>query len=85
MRHSAPSSASTFPLLSDEDHAVAEAYGAWQQKVNYGKTYMGIVRSSFLVDPNGAIAVVWPRVRADGHAARCWRAADPCPRGHRGP
>ena len=57
-----------FPLLSDEDHAVAEAYGAWQQKMNYGKTYMGIVRSSFLVDPDGAIAVAWPRVRADGHA-----------------
>jgi len=57
-----------FPLLSDEDHAVAEAYGAWQQKVNYGKTYMGIVRSSFLVDPDGAIAVAWPKVRAEGHA-----------------
>jgi peroxiredoxin Q/BCP len=58
----------TFPLLSDEHHAVAEAYGAWQQKVNYGKTYMGIVRSSFLVDPDGVVAVAWPKVRADGHA-----------------
>jgi peroxiredoxin Q/BCP len=57
-----------FPLLSDEDHAVAEAYGAWQQKVNYGRTFMGIARSSFLVDPDGAVAVAWPRVRADGHA-----------------
>lgn len=59
----------TFPLLSDEDHAVAEAYGAWALKKNYGREYMGIVRSSFLVDPNGRIARVWPRVKADGHAA----------------
>jgi peroxiredoxin Q/BCP len=58
----------SFPLLSDEDHAAAEAYGAWQQKVNYGKTSMGIVRSSFLVDPDGIVAVAWPKVRADGHA-----------------
>jgi thioredoxin-dependent peroxiredoxin len=58
-----------FPLLSDEDHAVTEAYGAWQEKVNYGRTYMGIVRSSFLVDPDGRIATAWPSVRADGHAA----------------
>jgi thioredoxin-dependent peroxiredoxin len=58
-----------FPLLSDEDHAVAEAYGAWQLKKNYGRESMGVVRSSFLVDPNGRIAHVWPRVKADGHAA----------------
>ena len=58
-----------FTLLSDEDHAVAEAYGAWALKKNYGREYMGIVRSSFLVDPNGRIARVWPRVKADGHAA----------------
>ncbi len=58
-----------FPLLSDEDHAVAEAYGAWALKKNYGREYMGIVRSSFLVDPHGRIVRVWPRVKADGHAA----------------
>jgi len=58
-----------FTLLSDEDHAVAEAYGEWALKQNYGREYMGIVRSSFLVDPNGRIARVWPRVKADGHAA----------------
>ena len=58
-----------FTLLSDEDHAVAEAYGAWALKQNYGREYMGIVRSSFLVDPSGRIARVWPRVKADGHAA----------------
>jgi thioredoxin-dependent peroxiredoxin len=59
-----------FTLLSDEDHAVAEAYGAWQERVNYGKRYMGIARSSFLVDPDGRIATAWPKVTADGHAAQ---------------
>ena len=58
-----------FTLLSDEDHAVATSYGAWTLKNNYGKQYMGILRSSFLIDPDGKIATVWPRVKADGHAA----------------
>jgi thioredoxin-dependent peroxiredoxin len=58
-----------FTLLSDEDHAVAEAYGAWTLKSNYGREYMGIQRSTFLVDPDGRIAHVWPKVKADGHAA----------------
>ncbi len=59
-----------FTLLSDQDHSVAEAYGAWALKQNYGREYMGIVRSSFLVDPTGRIVRVWPRVKADGHAAQ---------------
>jgi peroxiredoxin Q/BCP len=63
-----------FTLLSDEDHAVAERYGAWGEKKNYGKTYMGIIRSSFLVDPGGRIAKVWPSVKADGHAAQVLEA-----------
>jgi thioredoxin-dependent peroxiredoxin len=58
-----------FTLLSDEDHAVAEAFGAWTLKKNYGREYMGIQRSSFLVDPDGRIARAWPKVKADGHAA----------------
>jgi peroxiredoxin Q/BCP len=58
-----------FTLLSDEDHAVAQAYGAWTLKKNYGREFMGIQRSSFLVDPDGVIAWAWPKVRADGHAA----------------
>jgi thioredoxin-dependent peroxiredoxin len=57
-----------FTLLSDEDHAVAESYGAWGEKQNYGKTYMGIIRSSFLVGPDGRVAKAWPKVKADGHA-----------------
>ena len=59
-----------FSLLVDEDHAVAERYGAWGVKQNYGREYMGLIRSSFLVGPDGRIAYVWPRVKADGHAAK---------------
>ena len=58
-----------FTLLSDEDHSVSNRYGAWRLKNNYGREYMGIQRSSFLVDPSGRIAHVWPKVKADGHAA----------------
>ena len=56
-----------FTLLPDEDHAVADRYGAWGEKVNYGKTYMGIIRSSFLIGPDGRVARVWPKVKAEGH------------------
>ena len=56
-----------FPLLSDEDHAVAEAYGAWVEKVNYGKRYRGIQRSTFLVGPAGRVAEAWHRVKPEGH------------------
>lgn len=58
-----------FTLLSDSDHAVAEAWGAWGEKSNYGKTYMGIIRSTFLVGPDGRIGRSWPKVRTEGHAA----------------
>jgi peroxiredoxin Q/BCP len=51
-----------FPLLADEDHAVAEAFDVWQEKVNYGKKYMGIVRSAFLVDEKGKIEQSWYKV-----------------------
>ena len=51
-----------FPLLSDEDHAVADAYGAWGERSMYGKNYMGIVRSAFLIDEDGKIAEAWPRI-----------------------
>jgi peroxiredoxin Q/BCP len=58
-----------FTLLSDEDHSVAEAYGAWATKRLYGRESVGIVRSSFLVDPDRRVSHAWPKVRADGHAA----------------
>jgi peroxiredoxin Q/BCP len=51
-----------FPLLADEDHAVAEAYGVWAEKSMYGKKYMGIVRSAFLVDEKGKVAEAWYKV-----------------------
>ena len=52
-----------FPLLADEDHAVAEAYAVWAEKSMYGKKYMGIVRSAFLIDENGRIAEAWYNVK----------------------
>ena len=55
-----------FPLLADEDHAVAEAYGVWGEKKNYGKTYIGIIRSAFLVDEKGRIAEAWYKVSPKG-------------------
>ena len=51
-----------FPLLADEDHAVAEAYDVWQEKSMYGRKYMGILRSAFLVDEKGKIEQAWPKV-----------------------
>jgi len=51
-----------FPLLADEDHAVAEAYGAWGDKSMYGKTYQGIIRSAFLIDDQGRVEQAWPKV-----------------------
>jgi peroxiredoxin Q/BCP len=51
-----------FPLLADEDHAVAEAYGSWGEKSMYGRKYMGIIRSAFLVDANGDVAEAWPKI-----------------------
>jgi peroxiredoxin Q/BCP len=51
-----------FDLLSDVEHTVAEAYGVWQEKKNYGKTYMGIVRSAFLIGPDGTLRNVWYKI-----------------------
>ena len=51
-----------FTLLSDEDHAVAEAYGAWGEKSMYGKKFMGIVRSAFLIDEAGNVEQAWPKI-----------------------
>ncbi len=59
-----------FPLLSDEDHAMAEAYGAWGTKKNYGREYEGIIRSTFVVDEAGNIEHAWYNVKATGHAER---------------
>lgn len=57
-----------FLLLSDEDHKVSEQYGVWQLKKLYGKEFMGIVRSTFLIDESGKITDMWKKVRVKGHA-----------------
>jgi peroxiredoxin Q/BCP len=58
-----------FPLLADEDHAVAEAYGAWGEKSMYGRKYFGVLRTTFVIDPAGRIARVFEKVKPRGHAA----------------
>ena len=55
-------------LLSDPDHLVTEAYGAWALKKMYGKESFGVIRSTFLIDPEGRVAYIWRRVKVDGHA-----------------
>jgi thioredoxin-dependent peroxiredoxin len=62
-----------FPLLSDEDHAVAEAYAAWGEKKNYGRTYEGLIRSTIVVDPAGTVTAAQYNVRATGHVAKLRR------------
>jgi thioredoxin-dependent peroxiredoxin len=59
-----------FPLLIDEDHSVAEAYDAWGEKKNYGKTYIGLKRSTFVIDEDGLIESAQYNVKAKGHVSR---------------
>ena len=63
LKHSLP-----FVLLSDPDHQVAEAYGVWGEKKMFGRTYMGIIRSTFVINPDGKIAQVFSKVRVKGHS-----------------
>jgi peroxiredoxin Q/BCP len=65
----------TFPLLADADHDVAEKYGVWQEKARYGRKYMGIVRTTYLIGPDGKVARRWDKVKVDGHADEVARAA----------
>jgi len=65
-----------FPLLADEDHAVADAYGAWGEKSMYGKKYQGIIRSAFLVDEAGKIAEAWPKVSPKDTPANLLKSLD---------
>jgi peroxiredoxin Q/BCP len=64
-----------FPLASDEDHAVAGAYGTWVEKSMYGRKYMGMERSSFLVAADGTLAKIWRKVKPEVHAADVLKAA----------
>ena len=65
-----------FLLLADEGHKVAETYGTWVEKKNYGKTYWGTSRTTFLIGPDGRIARVWPKVKPEGHASEVLAALD---------
>ncbi len=58
----------TFPLLADADHAVAEKYGVWQEKSLYGRKFMGIARTTYLIDAAGKVAQRWDNVKVKGHA-----------------
>lgn len=68
-----------FPLASDATTHVAEDYGVWVEKSMYGKKYMGLERSTFLIDAEGKIAKIWPKVKVDGHAAEVLAAVKTLP------
>jgi peroxiredoxin Q/BCP len=63
-----------FPLLSDPDKSVAKKYGAWGEKVLYGKKTVGMIRSTFVIDGEGVVRKVFPRVKVDGHAEKVLEA-----------
>jgi peroxiredoxin Q/BCP len=65
-----------FTLIADPAHAVAEAYGAWQLKSMLGKSYHGVVRTTYLIDPQGVVARVFEKVKAEGHAAQVREALE---------
>jgi len=65
-----------FTLLADPDHAVAEKYGVWQKKSMYGRTYMGIARTTFVIDQDGKLAKVFEKVKPKGHAEEVEQAID---------
>lgn len=65
----------TFPLLGDEKHEMLAAYGVWTQKSMYGRSFMGVERSTFLIGKDGRIARIWRKVKVDGHAREVLAAA----------
>ena len=65
----------SIPLISDEKHEMLEAYGAWGEKSMYGRTFLGIIRTTVLIDAQGQIAKIWRNVRVDGHADEVLAAA----------
>nr|WP_314075449.1 thioredoxin-dependent thiol peroxidase [uncultured Roseococcus sp.] len=69
----------TFPLASDPEHQLAEAYGTWVEKQFMGRKYMGFERSSFLVDRNGKVAAIWRKVKPGEHAAQVLEATRALP------
>jgi len=65
-----------FTLLADHDHAAAETYGVWKEKSMYGRTYMGVERTTFVIDAKGVIKKIFPKVRVEGHAEEVLAALD---------
>jgi peroxiredoxin Q/BCP len=65
-----------FPLLSDPTHCVAEMFGAWGEKKSYGRTYMGIIRSTFVIDEEGKIVKAFPKVKPEGHGQEVLKALE---------
>jgi len=66
----------SFPLLADPDHVVAEKYGTWKKKSMYGKTFMGLARTTFLIDGTGTVVRRWDNVKVDGHADEVLEAVE---------
>ena len=66
----------TFPLLADADHGVAEKYGVWQKKSLYGRNFMGLVRTTYLIGGDGKVVKRWDNVKVDGHAEAVLAAVD---------
>ena len=64
----------SFPLLADTEHATAEKYGVWQEKSRYGRTYMGIVRTTYLIDGSGKVVRRWDKVNVNGHVDEVMKA-----------
>ncbi len=65
----------SIPLASDETHQMLTAYGVWGEKSMYGRTYLGVIRATFLIDRKGRIACIWPKVSVPGHAGEVLEAA----------
>ena len=65
-----------FPLLADEDHLVSDKYGVWQSKSLYGRSFMGIARTTYLIDGSGKVVKRWDKVKVDGHAEAVLEAVE---------
>jgi peroxiredoxin Q/BCP len=65
-----------FTLLADKDHTAAETYGVWKEKNMYGRKYMGVERTTFVIDSHGTIRKIFPKVKVDGHAEEVLAALD---------
>ena len=65
-----------YPLVADVDHAIAEAYGTWVEKSMYGKKYMGMERSTFVIDAMGVMRKVFPKVKIEGHVDEVLKAVE---------